>query len=190
MKKIIPVSFIAASILISGMIQAKDTMDMKGDQSQMMEQRMAMMKTELKLNSRQEKAFDAFAKRKKILMQDMINQKQAGMKNMSGTKDMHGGQMNNMQNKKGMQAQQGMGGNMGMMGVMSKMSFEERMNFMQQHAKKISATAKTGKKFFKSLDAGQKKKLNDMTKNMQSMGGMNGKGNMSGKGDMKHMNTK
>lgn len=187
MIKIIPVSFIAASMLISGMIQAKDTMDMKGDQSQMMEQRMAMMKTELKLNAKQEKAFDAFAKRKKILMQDMMNQKQAGMKNMSGKKDMHSGQMNNMQGKKGMQAQQGMGGNMGMM---SKMSFEERMNFMQQHAKKISATAKTGRKFFRTLDAGQQKKLNDMTKNMQSMGSMNGKGSMSGKGDMKGMNMK
>jgi len=163
---------------------------MKGDQSQMMEKRMQTMKTELKLNAKQEKAFDAFAKRKKILMQDMMNQKQAGMKNMSGTKDMHGGQMNNMQGKKGMQGQQGMGGNMGMMGVMSKMSFEERMNFMQQHAKKISATAKTGKKFFRSLDAGQQKKLNTMTKNMQGMGNMNGTGSMGGKGDMKGMNMK
>ncbi len=187
MKKIIPVSFIAASLLISGMIQAKDTMDMKGDQSQMMEKRMQTMKTELKLNAKQEKAFDAFAKRKKILMQDMMNQKQAGKKNMSGTKDMHGGQMNNMQGKKGMQSQQGMGG---MMGMMSKLSFEERMNFMQSHAKKMSATAKTGKKFFRSLSAEQKKKLNAMTKNMQSMGGMNGMGSMGGKGDMKGMNMK
>ncbi|MFV1993373.1 MAG: hypothetical protein ACC635_05665, partial [Acidiferrobacterales bacterium] len=160
MKKIIQISIIATSVLVSGMIHAKDTMDMKGNQpDQMMDQRMQMMKADLKLNAKQEKAFDAFAKRKKILMQDMMGKNQAGMKNMSGTKDMHGGQMNNMQNKKGMQGQQGM------MGMMSSLSFEERMNFLQQHAKKMSATAKTGKKFFRSLDAGQKKKFEDMVKN-------------------------
>ena len=190
MKKIILISVITTSALISGITQAKDTMGTTCKQTgQMMEKRMEMMKSNLKLDAKQEKAFDAFAKQKKSLMKDMMDQKQAGMKdmssskNMSGSKDMHSGQMD----KKGMQAQQGMRGKTGMMGMMSNLSFEERMNFMQKHAEKMTSTSKAGKNFFNSLNAEQKKKLNDMAKNMKGMDNMNSK---SGMGDMKGMDMK
>ncbi|VAW98435.1 hypothetical protein MNBD_GAMMA21-805 [hydrothermal vent metagenome] len=184
MKKLILISVITASALISGITHAKDTMGKACKQSEkMMEKRMEMMKSDLKLDAKQEKAFAAFAKQKKALMKDMMDQKKAGMKGMGGSKEMQGGQMD----KKGMQAQQGMRGKTGMMGMMSNLSFEERMNFMQKHAEKMTSTSKAGKNFFNSLTAEQKKKLNDMATNMKGMDGMN---NKSGMGDMKNMNKK
>ncbi len=174
MKTLIQISVIATSILISGITHAQDTMGMACDKSQkMMEKRMEMMKSDLKLNAEQEKAFAAYTEQKKSLMKDMMKQKQAGMKGMGNSKDMHSGKMDKMQGKKGMQAQQGMRGKTGMMGMMSNLSFEERMNFMQKHAEKMTATSKAGKNFFNSLTKEQKTKLNSMAKNMKGMGKMN-----------------
>jgi len=193
MKKHIKTAFIVTSILASSLVIAKDkspamqgNQDMMGSSAQMqkmMDQRAEMIKTSLKLDKKQEKAFSAYIERKKSMMEDMMGLKQASMKN---TKGMQGGQMGDMQGKKSMQdhhgakaSQQGMMGNQqgmgGKMGLISVMSFIERMNFMQKHAKKMSATSKTGRKFYKMLSAEQKKKLDDMPKNMGGMnsGGMN-----------------
>ena len=195
MKKHIKIAFIVTSILASSMVIAKDkSPSMQGNQNmmggpgqmqQMLDQRKEMMKSSLKLNERQENALNNYFKRKKAMMEDMMKLKQSGMKN---TKEMQGGQKGDMKDhhKKGSQHdmggnQQGMkGGQQGMggkMGALSGMSFIERMNFMEKHAKKMQATSKAGKKFYKTLSSEQKKKLADMPKNMGGMGTNNMKKN-------------
>ena len=202
MKKHIKVAFIVTSILTSSMVIAKDnTHSMQGSQNmmggsgqmqQMMDHRKEMMKSSLNLNKKQEKALNAYFKKKKSLMEDMMGHKKSGMKN---TKNMQSGQMSDMHGKKVTQdhhdmkanqqgmmgSQQGMmGGQQGMggkMGALSGMSFIERMNFMEKHAKKMQATSKAGKKFYKTLSSEQKKKLADMPKNMGGMGTNNMKKN-------------
>ncbi len=143
-----------------------------GDPAQMqkmMEQRMKMMKSELKLNAQQEKYFDAFASQKQAMMQEMMKKRQAMMKNMKGQKGMQGGQMGNMQGQGGMKGgQMGMGQG-GMMQMMAGMSFEDRLKMMQDHGEKMLATASAGRKFYNSLSSSQKKKLNEMPKKMKGM---------------------
>ncbi len=181
MKTSIKTGIIAASFLASSLAFASQhhhgnqaSQGMMGDPAQMqkmMEDRMKMMKSELKLNAEQEKAFDAFARQKQAMMQEMMKNRQAMMKNMKGS------QMGNMQGHQGMQGgqmgnMQGQGGMMmgGMMQMMSSMSFEQRLKMMQDHGEKMLATARAGKKFYNSLSSDQKKKLNDMPKKMKGKG--------------------
>ena len=236
MKHSIKIALIAASLFVSGAAFARDDQNMKDHDShhagqskqntagnqmpmdKMLDMRMQMMKSELKLNKNQEKAFNAFVKQKKALMQDMMDKMMSGKKgamgmngmqgnmgNQQGMNGMHGGKGNqqgmtgmqgNMGNQKGMNGMQGnmgnrqgmnsmqggMGGGMGMMRMMSGMRFSEHLDFMQSHAQKMLSTAKAGKNFYNTLSKAQKKKLNDMHKNMQgmNMGMGNGKGGMQG----------
>jgi len=161
MRNYIKIGLVITGILASSMAIADDNhhsdQGMSGDPAQMqqmMEKRMAMMKDMLKLNADQEKKFDAFAKQKNAMMNDMIA-KQAMMKN---SKDMNHDKMDNMQ-----------GGQMAMMQMMSGLSFEQHLKMMEDHGEKMLATSKSGKTFFSSLNSDQKKKLNDMPKQMHDM---------------------
>lgn len=174
MKRHIKFGFIAASILVSSVVFAKDShhpaqgnhnmMDGPAQIQKMMDERMKMMKSGLKLNAKQEKAFNAFVQQKKSLMKDMMEFKQARMK---------GSQMDNMHGNKGMQGQQGMMGSQGNMGgktgMASSVSFMQRMDRMEKHAKKMQATSKAGKKFYNTLSSEQKKMLNSMPANPKGM---------------------
>lgn len=169
MKRHIKIGLIATSILVSSVVIAKDDQHpAQGNQNmmggpaqmqQMMDKHMEMMTFGLNLNARQEKAFNAFVQQKKSMMKDMTG--------------MRGGQMGNMRGKKGMHGQRGMMGSQngmgGKMGMTSSMSFVERMKLMQKRAKSMLATSKAGKKFYNTLSEEQKKKLDDMPKNMKGM---------------------
>jgi len=180
MKRHIKIGFIATSILVSSVVFAKDShhpaqgnhnmMDGPAQIQKMMDERMEMMKSGLKLNAKQEKAFNTFVQLKKSMMKDMMEFKQARMK---------GSQMDNMHGKKGMQDQKGMMGshnNMdGKTGMTSRVSFMQKMVRMQEHAKKLQATSKAGKKFYSSLSAEQKKMLDNMPKDSKGMNMNTGK---------------
>jgi len=169
MNKYIKIGVVVAGAFVSGMVSADEqhhsaqgSQNMMGEPAQMqkmMEKRMGMMKSMLKLNAGQEKSFNAF-----------IKQKNAMMKDMNGMKP---DKMGNMQDKKHMQSMQGQqhmrGGQMAMMQMMSNMSFEQRMKMMEEHGKKMLATSKAGKEFYNSLTSEQQKKLTDMPKQMKGM---------------------
>ncbi len=163
MRKYINIGVVVAGVLATGflansMVIADEKHDHPAESSQdpaqmqkMMEKHMKEMKTMLKLNSDQEKSFDAFAKQKHAMMKGMMDNKQAMMKG----KDMDHGKKGDMQ-----------GGQMAMMEMMSHMSFEQRLKMMKEHGEKMLATSEAGNKFYSSLSAEQKKKLNEMPKHM------------------------
>jgi len=155
MRNYIKIGLEVTGILVGSIVIADDKhhsdQSMTGDPAQMqqmMEKRMAMMKDMLKLNADQEKKFDAFAKQKNAMMEDMLGTNQAMMKDMDHNK---------MSDKQGMQ-----GGQMAMMQMQSNLSFEQHLKMMEEHGEQMLATSKSGKNFYSSLSAEQKKQLNNM----------------------------
>lgn len=119
---------------------------MMGDPAQMqqmMEHRNQMMKSNLNLTPDQEAKFRKFAGQQQEMMKSMMERRQKMM--------------------------QGGGGRQGMMQHMANMRFDERMKMMQENAERMQAMSKAGMEFYNSLSAEQKKKLNDMPKQMQGM---------------------
>lgn len=180
MNKYIKIGFVVAGTFVSFMVSAdeqhhpaKGNQNMMGDPAQMqqmMEKRMDMMKSMLKLNAGQERSFNAFKKQKNAMMKDMMKNKQAMMKNMTGMKPDKMGDMQDKKHMEGMQGQQDTrSGQMAMMQMMSNLSFEQRMKMMEEHGKKMLATSKAGMEFYNSLTSEQKKKLTDMPKQMKGM---------------------
>ncbi len=173
MRTLMKITVLSAGLLAAGAVVAEEEhhrgsaagqsggMGMMGDPARMqkmMEERMRMMKAELKLDAEQAKAFDAFAKRKQAMMKEMMaHHKEHG----------HGGQGGM---GKGMQGGTGKGsmGQGGMMGKMAGVPFAERMKMMEAHARKMLETAQAGQRFYNTLTPAQKKKLDAMS--MQPMG--------------------
>ncbi len=169
MRTLMKITVLSAGLLAAGAVVAEEDhhrgpaagqsggMGMMGDPARMekmMEERMRMMKAELKLDAKQAQAFDAFAKRKRAMMKEMMaHHREHG----------HGGQGGGM--GKGMQGGMSQGG---MMGKMADVSFAERMKMMEAHARKMLETAQAGQRFYNTLSPAQKKKLDAMS--MQPMG--------------------
>lgn len=110
---------------------------------QMMDQRSQMMKSTLKLTPAQETKFNKFADLQKNAMNKMMQRRQ--------------------------QMMQGGGGRQGMMSQVASMSFDQRMTLLKENAESMLSISEAGMDFYNSLSAEQKKTMNDMPKQMQSM---------------------